>query len=330
MNDVDRKSSSVVNSVNANSLVSVIVPSLNQADFIQETINSVLRQTHVQTELIIVDGGSTDGTIDILSQYQDDDRVRWISEPDEGIFSACNKGLQMARGDLLGIQASSDFYQTCCIKEVVTEFANDPLLALVSGQTLEVNELGERLEVEWSYLQSRQYCTMDSISQLRMEPPMQSTFVLREVMLEVGGWEVDLETYNPHIFLNYMLLALHMGRRCLLLPNHWANFRRHEYARSEMISPGLMHAVNLNIVCQRNACRYKDFLTNRQFKSLRLYGYRTELEFRLGRMRQIIRAIPSLWGYAKNGGLSQVPKKRVLIHGISYIKRPLSQMVKSK
>ena len=79
--------------------VSVITPSFNQAQFIEETIRSVQRQSGVEVEHIVVDGGSTDGTVDILRKYP---HLIWISEQDNGQSDALNKGLALASGEIIG------------------------------------------------------------------------------------------------------------------------------------------------------------------------------------------------------------------------------------
>jgi glycosyltransferase involved in cell wall biosynthesis len=101
-------------------LFSVVTPSYNQARFIEETIESVRRQTYDEIEHIVVDGESNDGTLNILRQYDD---LTWISEPDEGQSDAINKGFDMATGAYIGWLNSDDvFFDTSVCARVVKYF----------------------------------------------------------------------------------------------------------------------------------------------------------------------------------------------------------------
>lgn len=78
---------------NKNPLVSIITPTFNQGDFIEETILSIKNQRYPNIEHIIIDGGSKDNTLDVVKKYEGTYNMRWISEPDEGMYHAINKGL---------------------------------------------------------------------------------------------------------------------------------------------------------------------------------------------------------------------------------------------
>jgi len=112
--------------------ISIITPSLGQGAFIGETINSVLSQDYPYVEHIIIDGGSTDNTLEVLNTYGD--KIIWISEPDRGQADAVNKGFRMAKGDLLGWLNSDDTYTPGAISMVVQYFSKHPEVVMVYGE----------------------------------------------------------------------------------------------------------------------------------------------------------------------------------------------------
>jgi glycosyltransferase involved in cell wall biosynthesis len=121
-------------------LVTIITPSYNQGNFIEETIQSVLSQEYPNIEYIVVDGGSTDNTLEILRKYSD--RLRWISEPDRGQSHAINKGFQMARGEIVGWLNSDDIYLPGAIGKVVSSFNSNPEIMMVYGEGNIIDETG--------------------------------------------------------------------------------------------------------------------------------------------------------------------------------------------
>lgn len=125
-------------------LVSVITPSYNQGAFIRETINSVLFQDYPNIELIVVDGGSTDDTLAILTEYSHHfgDRFRFISEKDRGQSHAVNKGLAMAGGEIIGWLNSDDTYHPGAIQKAVQALLLHPDWAIVQGNAYTIDESG--------------------------------------------------------------------------------------------------------------------------------------------------------------------------------------------
>ena len=101
--------------------ISIITPSFNQGDYIQDTIESVLDQNYENWEHIIVDGGSTDQTISILKKYP---HLKWVSEKDNGSVHALNKGVKMSTGDIIGWLNSDDYYEKNIFQDVVNAFDN--------------------------------------------------------------------------------------------------------------------------------------------------------------------------------------------------------------
>ena len=105
-------------------LVSVITPSFNQGRFIEETIESVLSQDYPNVEYLIIDGGSTDNTLETLRRYED--KLSWICEPDKGQADAINKGFRKAQGDILCWLNSDDTYEAGAISKAVESLLENP------------------------------------------------------------------------------------------------------------------------------------------------------------------------------------------------------------
>ena len=111
--------------------ISIITPTYNSAKTIYRTIDSILSQSCKDIEYIVVDGGSVDGTQDIVLSYKDKINLKFISEKDNGIYDAMNKGVKMATGSIVGILNSDDFYENNDVLNVVIkEFENSEIEAV--------------------------------------------------------------------------------------------------------------------------------------------------------------------------------------------------------
>lgn len=104
-------------------MISIITATFNSAKTLKDTIQSVLRQTNKDFEYLIIDGGSTDETIDIVKSYESEfsGRLKWVSEKDQGIYDAMNKGIKMASGDVVGILNSDDYFTSDDILQTVAD-----------------------------------------------------------------------------------------------------------------------------------------------------------------------------------------------------------------
>ena len=120
-------------------LVSIVVPNLNGASFLPMTLASLGAQTYPEIEVVVVDGGSTDGSLDIIRHWADRLPMRWISEPDSGQAQAINKGFRMANGEVLGWINSDDLLTARSVEYAVERFAADPELGFVWGFCLVVD-----------------------------------------------------------------------------------------------------------------------------------------------------------------------------------------------
>ena len=166
-------------------LVSIITPSLNQGSYIEETILSVKNQTYKEIEYIVIDGGSTDETLDILRKYSDS--LTWISEPDKGQSDAINKGWRMSKGKIIAYLNSDDTYMPWAVETAVKFFTEHPYIAIVYGDCNIINEHGNVL----GRLPGTAFNLADLICGECMIP-QPTAFLRRQVIQDIGLLDVNL------------------------------------------------------------------------------------------------------------------------------------------
>lgn len=124
----------------ANPLISIVTPTYNRADYIEDTILSVLSQSYKHIEYIVMDGGSADNTVGVLEEYRRrDERLTYASEKDDGMYDAINKGFARATGDILAYINSDDLYTPGAFETVIAYFGKHPDVDVVYGDTLVAN-----------------------------------------------------------------------------------------------------------------------------------------------------------------------------------------------
>ena len=166
-----------------NPLVSIVTPVLNSIKYLEECIQSVLNQSYPYIEHIFIDGGSTDGTLDMLISYKTryPDRIRFISEPDENPEEAWNKGLIMAKGQILGWLGADDTYMPDTIQTVVEFFKANPDAYFVFGTC---NYIDERSKVIKTFV-TKEFNLKEAINNA-CYIPCPSAFYRHEVIEKVG------------------------------------------------------------------------------------------------------------------------------------------------
>ena len=123
--------------------VLVVTPSLNQARYLREAVESVLAQNHPRLDYFVADGGSTDGSVEILRGYGD--RLRWVSRPDDGQAAAVADAWERSDAEILGWLNSDDCYLPRAVSRAVTQFAASPTAGLIYGNAWFIDEHGEKL-----------------------------------------------------------------------------------------------------------------------------------------------------------------------------------------
>lgn len=179
--------------------VSIITASFNSKLTIEQTIQSVLNQSYPFIEYIIIDGGSTDGTIDIIKKYSKEFinkgfTYKYISEPDKGIYNAFNKGISLSTGDLIGIINSDDWYESNAVSLIVNNYSND--IGIYHG-LLKVYNNDNLIKIFMTFSSELINCEM-------IQHP--TCFVKRDVYYLLGLFN---EEYKAASDLDFMVNAFH-------------------------------------------------------------------------------------------------------------------------
>lgn len=178
--------------------ISVITVCYNSARHIEKAMESVLSQSYPDVEYVIVDGGSSDGTVDVIRKHAERDaRIKWVSEPDRGISDAMNKGVALATGEVIAHLHSDEYYlDREVLVEVAEVFRRSPDSLWATGGFHFVDSGGRFLKE----IQVRRYCYRRLIhSNIILHP---ATFIRREAFLAAGGFDLSIEyCMDYHLWL---------------------------------------------------------------------------------------------------------------------------------
>lgn len=225
-------------------LVSIVTPSLNQHQFIQATIDSVLAQDYPNIEYAVVDGGSTDGTLEVLAAAGP--RVRWVSEPDGGQADAINRALERANGEYLAWLNSDDVYLPGAISAMAVYLTEHPDHALVYGHVDNIDPNGRPLgpaeQVE-PFDAGRLLNDVDFVAQ-------PATLFRRSAFEKVGGLDSSLSwTFDYDLWLK-----LAWSHRVGFIDGVLAQARIHSAAKTT--TGGLPRLLEIETVARRHGRRY--------------------------------------------------------------------------
>jgi glycosyltransferase involved in cell wall biosynthesis len=207
----------------SNLKVSIVTPVYNCVDYIEETILSVLNQSYQNIEYIIIDGGSTDGTVDIIKKYKDKLKY-WISEKDCGMYDAINKGFKQATGDVYAYLNADDRYYVNTINDVVGKFL-ELKTTFVFG---DCDFIDEKSNVMYSYKSiSFPLYLMKVLNRLPFA--QQTCFWTSKVHDDIGGFSCDYKyVADTHFFYSILVKKNPYAR----INNVLAAFRQHKYMLS--------------------------------------------------------------------------------------------------
>lgn len=201
--------------------VSIVTPSFNQAKYIEQTILSVLNQGYPSIEYIVIDGASTDGSVDIIKKHADK-LAYWVSEKDRGQAEAINKGFARASGRIVAWLNSDDYYLPGAVGAAVKAFEENPDAVLVYGNMLAVDENGKTFNA----MKYRQLTLEDLLCFQIIGQP--AVFIRRSALQKTGG-------PNPtfHFLLDHLLwIQIAQHGRILHVDQTWSAARYHPEAKN--------------------------------------------------------------------------------------------------
>ncbi|MCU0285245.1 MAG: glycosyltransferase [Acidobacteria bacterium] len=197
-------------------IISIVTVVFNGAKYLEQAIQSVVSQDYQNIEYIVIDGGSTDGSVDIIRKYSDK-IAYWVSEPDQGIFHAMNKGIKKATGDYIGILNADDWYEPGIIQKVAEmseakdEFERSVFYCDYYRYDEELNEIGK----------VKRCSTLEYWK--GMSVLHQSMFIGRGVYEQLGDYDLKYRLAADYDFLLRMADA---GVEFEKIDIHGVNFRR--------------------------------------------------------------------------------------------------------
>jgi GT2 family glycosyltransferase len=202
-------------------LVSVVTPSFNQASYLEQTLCSVLDQDYPNLEYIVMDGGSTDGSLEIIKRYASR-LAYWSSEKDAGQADAVNKGMARAKGEIVAWLNSDDYYLPGAVKAAVETFEHNPDAALIYADMLAVDERGQAFNT----FHYRRLSLQDLLSFQIIGQP--AVFMRRSAFEKAGG----LDTSYHYLLDHHLWIRIAARGRILHVPKTWAAARYHAAAKN--------------------------------------------------------------------------------------------------
>lgn len=266
--------------------ISIVMPSYNQARFIERSILSVLNQGYPNLQFIVIDGGSSDGTVDIIKKYEPYIDY-WVSEPDKGQSDALNKGFQQADGEILGWLNSDDLYLQNALHNAALALVREPEKRIAFGDWLSINEHDEIIDYNFAFDFSANHFKYEGF-----HLNAQSMLWRKEVHGRFTGFAVDL--YNTMDYQMILEFGVNEGDGAFeRVPTALGAFRRYAGQKTGGVD---------NKVMKEHA-----FLATR-------YGYEDKYSS-LGKIKRLGYRFRRAYWYTRRGGMTELMRRLKIAFG---------------
>jgi glycosyltransferase involved in cell wall biosynthesis len=182
-------------------LITIVTPSYNQSRYLEQTIRSVLGQDYPSIEYFVIDGGSTDSSVEVIRRYENQ-LSGWVSEKDRGQADAINKGFQRASGEFIAWLNSDDLYQPGAIRKAIETFQKHPAAGMVYGKVLSIDENSKPFNLQTF----NPYSLSDLMAFNIISQP--AVFMRRSILEQAGYLDLDYHLLlDHHLWLRMAALA---------------------------------------------------------------------------------------------------------------------------
>jgi glycosyltransferase involved in cell wall biosynthesis len=261
-----------------NFLISIITPNFNRAKFLEKTILSIKNQKYPLVEHIIIDGGSTDRSIEIIKKYEGTYNLKWVSEKDEGCADAMEKGFKLATGDIFCWLDSDDIYLDGAIEKVMKIFKDNPEIDVVFGDMLICDQNDKIIDYT-----KRTIFDKEMLIYIGTNISPQAAFWKREAHEKIGGIDINFKRCADYDF--FCRLA-ESNAKFFHLKDFLAVYRHHPEQLTKSIDLCKLEANQISK-------KYSDniFGLNLKFRKIKIYFKRAFCFIKQGDLWYVLRSI---------------------------------------